>query len=357
MGDIKRIGNNFLEGEKVVCRPHVHGAALLPWAFFTIVFIVAVAIWDKKGIEALAYVGTISLFIAIFFFFKGLKAYFAPCDLTTMRLIQYRGFKTIDIPLYMCKNVSATQGALGKLLGYGTVVATDGKKKIKLSCIASPLLFRDNINQQIEVAPTELPLPKLTGPNARIAETVGWTPTRYLYEWPTVLVINDNTNRFAIVHQVWGLDAEFGFEDIISAEIRVGKQVITTKKSISAVGAIAGGIISGGLGAVVGGVGLGSSETNTKLSKIVIHVLLRKSDRMTLDIPCRTMNDAQEEMDLFIYAIDKADAARQNTATQQPISAEQPKSKINDLKDLAELYTKGLISEEEYKKLKSGLIE
>ena len=161
----------------------------------------------------------------------------------------------------------------------------------------------------------------------QVVKVVGWTPT---ISTPTIgmvsscIAADENANNIAIFKVSFKphLIAAFKFEDILSAEIRVGKQVTTTKKSISATGAIAGGMIGGGLGSVVGGIGLGKSETTRSLSDISIHIVLRNHEQMFIDVPCYSIKEAQNCMDLISLAIDKADRDRQATST--PVSTPDP---------------------------------
>ena len=206
---------------------------------------------------------------------------------------------------------------------------------------------------------------------SQVAKIVGWTPTKCTQTLGMVdscFAADDNANNFAIFKVGFKLHliAAFKYEDILSAEIRVGKQVTTTKKSISAAGALAGSVLGGGLGAVVGGVGLGKSESSRSLSDISIHILIRNHDQMSIDVPCHSIKEAQAGMDLISLAIDKADKESQLSST--PVQAPTPtplpqqssgetKSKIQDLKELSELFKQGLITDEEFSKLKAEILK
>lgn len=202
----------------------------------------------------------------------------------------------------------------------------------------------------------------------QVEKVVGWKPTACtpsLGSVELVFAADDNSNSFAVFKVLFSfkLVATFKYEDILSAEIRVGKQVTTTKKSISATGAIAGGVIGGGVGAVIGGIGLGKSESRRSLSDISIHVLLRNCEKVSVDIPCNSIKEAQAGMDLISLAIDKADRDYQSTHTPesphtpQPQSPQDSKSKIQELKDLSELLKQGLVTEEEFTKLKEEIMK
>ena len=177
---------------------------------------------------------------------------------------------------------------------------------------------------------------------------------------------DDNANNLAIFKVGFKLHliAALKYEDIVSAEIRVGKQIVKTKKALSATGAIAGGVIGGGVGAVMGGIGLGKSESSRSLSDISIHILIRNHEQLSIDVPCLSMKEAQAEMDLLSLVIDKVDKDFQMASTPvstptptQPQPAGEGKSKIQELKDLADLLKQGLITEEEYSKLKSEILK
>lgn len=207
----------------------------------------------------------------------------------------------------------------------------------------------------------------------KVEKAVGWKPTACtpaLYSTvQCVFAADDNTNTFAVFKVLFSfkLMATFKYEDIISAEIRVGKQVTTTKKSISATGAIAGGVLGGGVGAVVGGIGLGKSESKRSLSDISIHILLRNNEQVSVDVPCYSIKEAQADMDLISLVIDKADresqstsasaSATEQTPTPQSQSVQDSKSKIQELKDLSELFKQGLVTEEEFTRLKEEIMK
>ena len=76
------------------------------------------------------------------------------------------------------------------------------------------------------------------------------------------------------------------FKDIIGVEILEDGTVISKKSASRTVGgAIVGGVLAGGVGSVVGGLS-GSSTQKTKISKIVVKVLLRNISNPSLEMVC-----------------------------------------------------------------------
>ena len=74
--------------------------------------------------------------------------------LTNKRLIMKSGIiarRTVELMLTKCEGVSIDQSIMGRLLGYGTLLATTGGATNKFRKIADPVVFRNRINEQTDL--------------------------------------------------------------------------------------------------------------------------------------------------------------------------------------------------------------
>lgn len=156
----------------------------------------------------------------------------------------------------------------------------------------------------------------------------------------------------------------FGYEDVLSAELLIDDSAIETKKSLTGTvgGSIVGGIIGGGVGAVIGG--LSSKGTSvSKVKSIKVHTLLREGSTKSFDIVCLNMEckkgdatyneafaRAQRVMDIYKIVIDKIDREKKPSVPQEESSS------VDEISKLVELLDKGVITQEEFVKLKAKII-
>ena len=168
----------------------------------------------------------------------------------------------------------------------------------------------------------------------------------------------------------------FDYNDVVSVDIIEDGQVIVSKKSVAGTigGAVVGGVLAGGVGAIIGGTS-GKSTSQKRISTLKVHILLRNNDKQSFDIVCfeggETMaksvyqmsfpvgaDKAQEVFDFFKLIIDKAhrdnNLINNNQVVEEPVM--EKKAPLVELKELAELKKQGLITEEEYVKMKSKII-
>ena len=164
------------------------------------------------------------------------------------------------------------------------------------------------------------------------------------------------------------------YDDIISVEVIEDNTVVASKSTMRTVGgAIVGGAIVGGAGAVVGGLS-GNTNMKKKVKKVQVKLRLRDIANPTLFVNCfdyKTMaggqevktggmlwsiyeqglKDAQSIADLISIIIDDVD--RNQRTLQQSNNSN---SIADELAKLADLKSKGIITEEEFNAQKSKLL-
>lgn len=162
----------------------------------------------------------------------------------------------------------------------------------------------------------------------------------------------------------------FSFEDIISVELLESGETISKKSTSRTLGgALVGGVLAGGAGMIVGGLS-GSSRERRKVSSIIVKVTLRNVSEPTINIICFEnyklppysdeegmylfYGPAQEIVDTLTVIIDKVDARSSKTETSvNPTS----NSLSDEIAKLHQMLKDGIITEEEFSKMKDKLIQ
>lgn len=172
------------------------------------------------------------------------------------------------------------------------------------------------------------------------------------------------------------------FNHIISVEIMEDNVILSQKSSLRTIGgAVVGGVIAGGTGAIVGGLS-GDSKQNKKVSKVEVKIKLRDINNPSLTIDCfncKTMTiegkpikptslaegekykqglrDAQQIADTLSVIIDATDRLEKSssnvTKASDTISAG---SVADELAKLAELKERGILTEAEFNTQKQVLL-
>ena len=164
------------------------------------------------------------------------------------------------------------------------------------------------------------------------------------------------------------------YDEIISVEVIEDNTVIASKSTMRTVGgAVVGGALAGGAGAVVGGLS-GNTSMKKKVKMVQVKLRLRDISNPTLFINCfdyMTMTNGQEVkpdgMLGFIYKqglehaqqiadfvsviIDDVDRSQKQTTTNANSN-----SVADELAKLADLRSKGILTEEEFNTQKSKLL-
>ena len=169
----------------------------------------------------------------------------------------------------------------------------------------------------------------------------------------------------------------FNYSDIIEVSYEEnGSQLYTKSAGRTVGGAIVGGFLMGGAGAVVGGLS-GASKQNKEIKNMDIKILLRSTSRTScvlhfkdVDRVLKTKEDADRKLyetyvknanqakDVLSVIIDNAKQASTPIAQPiaQPVVAPASSSVADELAKLAKLKADGILTEEEFQAQKSKLL-
>lgn len=181
-----------------------------------------------------------------------------------------------------------------------------------------------------------------------------------------VLVLIDHTT-----HEI------FNYADIIEVSYEEnGTQLYTKSAGRTVGGAIVGGVLMGGAGAVVGGLS-GASKQNKEVKSIDIKILLRSTSRTACVLHFNDANrilktkedsdrklyetytkNANQAKDILSVIIDDAKQKQQSTPVAQPLAQQVPPSSsvADELTKLAKLKENGILTEEEFLEQKKILL-
>ena len=169
----------------------------------------------------------------------------------------------------------------------------------------------------------------------------------------------------------------FNYSDIIEVSYEEnGSQLYTKSAGRTIGGAIVGGVLMGGAGAVVGGLS-GASKQNKEIMNMDIKILLRSTSRTScvlhfkdVDRVLKTKEDADRKLyekyvknanqakDVLSVIIDNAKQASAPIAQPiaQPVVAPASSSVADELAKLAKLKADGILTDEEFQAQKSKLL-
>ena len=190
--------------------------------------------------------------------------------------------------------------------------------------------------------------------------------------------VDENSKKIAFVKKYY--KEVVPFDQIISVEILEDNTILQQKSSLRTIGgAVVGGAIAGGAGAIVGGLS-GDTKQNKKVSKVQIKIKLRDINHPSFTIDCfdcKTMtvggapikpsdhegylykqglNDAQRIADTVSAIIDITDKTTKSIAQTPPQTAKVVGSVADELSKLADLKSKGILTDEEFAAQKKALL-
>lgn len=190
--------------------------------------------------------------------------------------------------------------------------------------------------------------------------------------------VDENSKKIAFVKKYY--KEVVPFDQIISVEILEDNTILQQKSSLRTIGgAVVGGAIAGGAGAIVGGLS-GDTKQNKKVSKVQIKIRLRDINHPSFTIDCfdcKTMTageapikpsdleghlykqglrDAQQIADTVSAIIDITDRGAKNIAQSTPQPAKAIESVADELSKLADLKSKGILTDEEFAAQKKALL-
>ena len=140
------IDEKLMEGEQVVYRTKLHPAVII-FPVLIVGFALVVLLPTVFG----PYVALLpAAWLAVELASHGVSEF----GVTNKRVLMKRGYlpkRILDTPLEKVEGIQATQSALGKKIGYGTMIVrgTDGSSS-SFSALKHPLEFRDKVQEQID---------------------------------------------------------------------------------------------------------------------------------------------------------------------------------------------------------------
>ena len=190
--------------------------------------------------------------------------------------------------------------------------------------------------------------------------------------------IDDNRRKVLYLSADTNVKHIFDFENVISVEVLEDSNTTFSKSSLRTIGGgVVGGIIGGGAGAIIGGLS-GSNKGKKKVSKITVKILLRNYPTSALYIDClntnamslgesidsnhicceSATNEARQIADKLSVIIDLIDREAKKSSVESVESTNQSSISVADeLEKLYSLKGKGIISEDEFVKLKNKLLQ
>jgi hypothetical protein len=178
--------------------------------------------------------------------------------------------------------------------------------------------------------------------------------TEYVVDFTNTraLALDKNSNSICLIDTKCLLQKTvtryFNYKDLISSEIiKHGETVSKTSRSSQIAGAIAGGLVFGGVGAVIGGLS-GKRKTSTKMYAVSLRIIVNdKENPLFALLLNKNYPEAVKWHKILTKLIKKADreevpGGNVATANNEQLSVADELLKLADLKD------KGVISEEEF---------
>lgn len=176
----------------------------------------------------------------------------------------------------------------------------------------------------------------------------------------------------------------FDYEDVVAVDVVQDGEILASKKSMENAlgGAIIGGTVLGNdAGAFLGAVAFGTSSSSRQISNLSVHVLLRNQPLSSIDCICYcnpsgsavsqmsynleyrdAKEKAQQLYDIFRLILNRVEADRRNEEKRKEEELKQVRevteriTASQELMNVSELYLQGLITDEEYARMKEKII-
>ncbi len=180
--------------------------------------------------------------------------------------------------------------------------------------------------------------------------------------------IDENNEKVAYISK--NGSRVFSYDDIISVELQESGNTVSKKSTTRTIGgAVLGGVLAGGAGAIIGGLS-GSSTERRKVSSIIVKVTLRDVADPTVNIVCfenyKLPPYSDEEGMKYFYApaleivdtlnviIDLVD--KRSNPQPTPVAKSESNNLSDEITKLHGMLKDGIITEEEFTKMKDRLI-
>lgn len=210
--------------------------------------------------------------------------------------------------------------------------------------------------------------------NAQTANSIdGFTPKIKIngVKGSYMFAIDDKSKQIALIKN--GNKRLVPFNKIMSVEVIEDNKTLSSKSSIRTIGgAVVGGVIAGGAGAIVGSLS-GNSTNKKKVSSLNVKIKVRDVNNPNLIIPCfdaQTMCSTKEIKpegmfgDLYRQAVSQANRIADMISViidsedkkAKTSSSNNSSSTADELAKLADLKSKGVLTEEEFNEQKKKLL-
>ncbi len=173
---------------------------------------------------------------------------------------------------------------------------------------------------------------------------------RIISAYPYFLIFDNENNKLHIINTNESSTKSLNYNDLISIEIIENGEIIFKKSILRTIGgAIAGGVIAGGTGSVIGGLS-GDTKMQKEIKSIIVKLLIRdiksSSIELKLESVFRTEN-ANEIKDCINVIMDKID---KESYKEPSLSITDELFKLNKLKE------QNIITEEEFIQQKNKIL-
>lgn len=193
------------------------------------------------------------------------------------------------------------------------------------------------------------------------------------FESKYMFCIDDDKGKILYTNTDDNASHLFNFENVISVEIIEDSNTTYSKSATRTIGgSVIGGIIGGGAGAIIGGLS-GSNKGKKKVKEIKVKILLRDYPTSSIYIECLKNEQIEHNCDSFTYKVAMEEAVkisdklsviidmvdREEKARFADTSVNKPTASFSITDEIEKLYSlkeRGIISEEEFVKLKKKLL-
>lgn len=144
----------------------------------------------------------------------------------------------------------------------------------------------------------------------------------------------------------------FTYKDILSVEITEDEETITkTQRGSQIAGAVVGGALLGGAGAIIGGLS-GSKKSRKVTTEVAVKIIVNDITQPSYSISFNSTELAERWYGIFKILINTADKEE----SQSNLSNDKPISIADELQKLVTLRDNGTLSESDYNILKNKII-
>lgn len=196
----------------------------------------------------------------------------------------------------------------------------------------------------------------------------GFVPNEKCFSEGFAYAIDAKMKKLCYFNESGTIQKIYTYKDIIKAEIvEDGDTITETERGSQIGGAIVGGVLFGGTGAIIGGLS-GNKKTSRLVSNVVLKILVRDIEHPDISISFLSEQtprgssihqsaraNAEKWYGMLQVLIDIASKEEMKDVSQQQVN--KPISTIDELQKLAKLHEDGVVSDEEFTSMKNRIIK